>query len=470
MSFDAMIEAATAAFKQNLDAFCQTTPVTRLTPEAAETVAAGLTQALGAAGVAGYRAFLEAFETPAPVMEVGGQRFRFKHVSPKEFLTPFGPMVLARRLYQNAGDTESHVPLDAAWGMEGHYMAPAVREAVLYACAHLTPEETAAVLGKCGLCHPQPTAIKHALEQVGAALREHKEALDARLRAAERAPQETVTLVGSLDGTTVLLNEPGVKRGRRPRETREAPEAKPSSTSWRNAVVGTVSFYAAREAPDKPALRLQTRYVARMPEADSPTVKAHFEAELAAAELQAGPRVDKVLILDGAVALWHYVEHAPAFEGYAKIVDYWHAAEHLAGAADALFGKGTPEARAWYERYATALLERDDGARRVQRSIRYYLIHGRLSKAAREAVADELRYFSRNGSRMRYAEFRRRGWPIGSGPVEAACKSVVKARLCRSGMRWSRVGGQRILDLRTYVKSQRWDAAWNEIKLLPRAA
>ncbi len=65
---------------------------------------------------------------------------------------------------------------------------------------------------------------------------------------------------------------------------------------------------------------------------------------------------------------------------------------------------------------------------------------------------------------MTYAAFRERGLPIGSGPVEAACKTLVKTRLCRSGMRWSRKGGQRILDLRTYVKSHRWDAFWNEYK------
>ena len=70
---------------------------------------------------------------------------------------------------------------------------------------------------------------------------------------------------------------------------------------------------------------------------------------------------------------------------------------------------------------------------------------------------------------MDYARFRRNGWPIGSGPVEAACKSVVKTRLCRSGMRWSRSGGQNILSLRTYVKSHRWDAMWRQYKRIERS-
>ena len=66
---------------------------------------------------------------------------------------------------------------------------------------------------------------------------------------------------------------------------------------------------------------------------------------------------------------------------------------------------------------------------------------------------------------MNYAAFRQQGLPIGSGPVEAACKSLVKTRLCRSGMRWSWPGGQRILQLRTYLKSGRWDAFWKQYKL-----
>ena len=98
------------------------------------------------------------------------------------------------------------------------------------------------------------------------------------------------------------------------------------------------------------------------------------------------------------------------------------------------------------------------------RSLDYYERTARLSKSRRAALDAERTFFARNGHRMDYARFRRNGWPIGSGPVEAACKSVVKARLCRSGMRWSPSGGQHILSLRTYVKSDRWNAMWSQYK------
>ena len=62
---------------------------------------------------------------------------------------------------------------------------------------------------------------------------------------------------------------------------------------------------------------------------------------------------------------------------------------------------------------------------------------------------------------MTYAAFRARGLPIGSGPVEAACKTLVNARLKRSGMRWTREGGQHVLNLRRHEKADRWDTFWN---------
>ena len=89
---------------------------------------------------------------------------------------------------------------------------------------------------------------------------------------------------------------------------------------------------------------------------------------------------------------------------------------------------------------------------------------GLFMTGTREGILDT--FFENNQDRMDYRRFRLRGWPIGSGPVEAAAKTLVKMRMCRSGMRWSRKGGQRILDLRTYVKSNRWDAFWNEYKRL----
>ena len=178
----------------------------------------------------------------------------------------------------------------------------------------------------------------------------------------------------------------------------------------------------------------------------------------------------KLLVCDGARNLWNYIEQNERFNDYEKIIDYWHTLEHLSAAAEALFGKGSEQGKSWYAQYAEVLLKNDNGAQRLLRSIIYFERQANLSKSRQEALRAQRTYFERNQNKMRYAEFRQRGLPIGSGPVEAACKTLVKTRMCRSGMRWSRDGGQNILALRTYVKSNRWDAFWKHFNTLEKTA
>jgi hypothetical protein len=64
---------------------------------------------------------------------------------------------------------------------------------------------------------------------------------------------------------------------------------------------------------------------------------------------------------------------------------------------------------------------------------------------------------------MQYADFRAVGLPIGSGVTEAGCKELIKARFCRSGMRWKRASGAPLLQLRAIKLSQHWDSFWSKV-------
>jgi len=152
------------------------------------------------------------------------------------------------------------------------------------------------------------------------------------------------------------------------------------------------------------------------------------------------------------------------------MVDFYHATEHLSKAAEALFGKGSEKGAQWYEKYRRRLQRKRHAVTGLLRSIDYYSQQRKLSSSRREALATERTFFENNQDRMDYRRFRRRGWPIGSGPVEAAGKTLVKVRMCRSGMRWSRPGGQYVLSLRTYLKSERWDTMWQRYKALAQTA
>lgn len=468
MVIEKMIEEAMQAFKEKLEDFCQNAPEGALSMESARLITQGIQQALASAGRAAFKTYLESKEEERDTVAAWGQTFGFKYNSEKWFQTLWGLMGVVRRVYQNASDTLTYVPLDVAWGMQDEFMTIEVREAVAFACAHVTPEETHAMLEKSALFHPHPTQIKRCVEALGELVASDPLGLDARIRSAETVPAQTRVLAASLDGANVLVTEPeetGAKRGR-PAERPGAGTEQAATTAYRNAMVGSVTFYGEVPPEKKTPQRLATRYVSHMPEEHAVTFKAKFEAELAQAERNAPPGVIKVLLCDGARAIWNYAEHNARFDDYEKLIDYCHTLEHLSLAAEALFGKGSDAAKAWYNKYRKKLLDEDLAARSVLNSVDYYEQANALPKSRREALDVQRTFFKRNQAKMTYADFRRRGLPIGSGPVEAACKTLVKTRLCRSGMRWTRKGGQRILDLRTYVKSNRWDTFWNEYRKL----
>ena len=89
-----------------------------------------------------------------------------------------------------------------------------------------------------------------------------------------------------------------------------------------------------------------------------------------------------------------------------------------------------------------------------------------------EKVNAAITYFTNQGARMDYAKFRSQNLPIGSGVTEAACKTIIKQRFCRSGMKWKDKGAAIVLSLRCLDKSQRWDQFWDKVNQygLPLAA
>ncbi len=89
-----------------------------------------------------------------------------------------------------------------------------------------------------------------------------------------------------------------------------------------------------------------------------------------------------------------------------------------------------------------------------------------VSLVAGESRSRVVGYYHRNRHRMRYSQFRDRGLQIGSGPLEAAHRSVVQCRMKRSGQRWSDEGAQAMLNLRAAFKSERWNLVTERLSQL----
>jgi hypothetical protein len=152
-------------------------------------------------------------------------------------------------------------------------------------------------------------------------------------------------------------------------------------------------------------------------------------------------------INDGAVWIWNM-----AFQCFAtrtEILDWWHAAQRLWTIA--LEALPTQEAALWVQARQAEMASSQ--LRHLFRQVRQLFPRLQpLPKAVREAVI----YLFHNRKRMDYATFRQAGFPIGSGTIESACKSVVQARMKLAGMRWSRPGATAMLTLRSLSLSNRW--------------
>ena len=152
------------------------------------------------------------------------------------------------------------------------------------------------------------------------------------------------------------------------------------------------------------------------------------------------------------------------FAGCLQIVDFYHALVHAGQVLGALLGSHeAPEYKTRLHGWAKRLLKNGVGK----------LINEARQEAARvghsEAVEKELGYFVRNVARMQYGSFRKQGLFIGSGVIEAGCKSVIGSRCKQSGMFWSETGATHVLALRCIHASRRLDQFW-KVRLNEQAA
>jgi len=448
------------AVKQQLEEFCQKAPAGEdLSPELLKEFSHGLRKAFAKAGRVGVKTLLESSDTTAAHIMVEGRKMLLKGKSVKELLIPFGTERVERRIYQARDGGECFAPIDAKACLIDDFATPDAADVVLFAAGLMPPRNVEELLWKCAMLNPSTTAIRTMIEKYG----KRVEGADSQLRRvvfSECAPSSNkiAVLAASMDGANVRLDEAGPKRGR-PAERPRGDGGSEADTCFKNAMAASVSFYGEAYLSEEGRVereRLAGRYLARMPEEKAVTFHQRIDEALDILEHFLPEDGAKILLLDGAKGLWARAGENKRFASYKWLIDFYHTTEHLSKASEALFGKNSSAGRKWYEKWRRLLLEDGRAPTGVIRSMDHYARTIRMGKARLKDLATERTFFVRNKRLMKYAEFLQRGWPIGSGPVEAACKSIVKARLCASGMCWSREGGQYVLTIRSYIKSGLW--------------
>ena len=310
--------------------------------------------------------------------------------------------------------------------VEGYWTPLAARHGAMLV-SHLTPPRDAEqVLATLGHMQPSKSSLDRLPKALSARWEVQREHLETTVREATvEVPGAARAVVVSLDGVMA-----------------------PMRGGYREAGCATVSLV------DGDGERLHSVRMGRMPESKKATLKTMVAAEVEAV-LGQRPDLEVVKIADGAKDNWTFLTRVLP-EGV-ELIDFYHAAEHLSDAFDAAHGADSSKAAAQFKKYRHRLRHEPDGVNRVIRALLYL----RSKSPGNERIAQVLGYFRGNRHRMGYADAKARGLPIGSGVVEAACKTLVTERLKRSGMRWEPRGRQAILTLRSLVQSRRFGHAWS---------
>lgn len=375
------------------------------------------------------REALQNKETTADTIESGGKTWYRKDASTGRYLSLYGEVLVNRHLYQTSAGGPTLCPLEEDCGLCFGQATPLLAEILSFKVAALTPNEVAQDLKKHGL-RVSADFIQQTAQRVGriAVAKQEKWQLSAA------SPQAVVaTIATGFDGTTVPLRDEGYKE----------------------AMCGTIALYNLKGE------RLSTEYLGSMPESG----KARFTDRLldrVAQVRELYPRAIHVVLSDGALWNWQLIkQHYP---DSIWILDFWHAAQHLGEAADAIFGKWpSPDKKDWFDRWKTTLRDEPNGVAGVIRTMLYYRNRGHLSAEAARELDAQLNYFRHHAEHMQYADYSAAGFPIGSGVTEAGCKELIKARFSRSGMRWKRESGDNILHLRAIRLSNQWDCFWRKV-------
>jgi hypothetical protein len=347
----------------------------------------------------------------------------------------FGSFPLERDYYHHPGKKQGHYPADAALGLEVGYTPALARLVCLEGADEPGYEKAQRHLAETGGIEVSARQIQRVVQRVGGDAQAWQE------REAMPGACDAPVLYVSGDGTGVPMRQEEVS-GRKGKQS-------DGTAKTRQAYLGCVFTQHRTDEKGHPVRDYQsTTYVSSFKSINEFGPMLRQEA----LRRGMGSAGKVVLLIDGAAGLEHMGKDC--FKDAVQIVDFYHGLEHAGQVLDAQIGKNHPECQARLSRWAKRLLKD---------KVESLIAETRQASAGTpqaQAVDEALGYFERNIPRMQYGTFRKNGWFIGSGVVEAGCKTVIGARCKQSGMFWSRPGAENVLALRCIQSSRRHDQFW----------
>ena len=374
-----------------------------------------------------------------------GQQAHYRELRAKSLLTAVGKAEVSRPYYLCSHCHTGQFPADVELDVENTELSPGVRRMLATVGQGAPFDHGRQQMKLLADLEVTTKAVERTAEAIGEdiAAREQEQIqramqLDLPMVVGERVPVLYLEMDGT--GVPVVKSETVGRQGKtegQPARTREAKLGSVfTQTKWDE------EGYAIRD-PDS------TTYVGAIETAEEFGKRIYREAWN-----RGWSRAEKkVVIADGAEWIWNLTDqHLPSA---IQIVDIYHAREHLWGIARKLYPNQEAEQRRWMMIHQGMLDEgKIEDLAHALRSIDSF------SPELAEKIRIEAGYFERNTKRMRYPEFRRQHLFVGSGVIEAGCKTIIGSRCKQSGMFWTVRGANAILALRCCQFNGRFEDYW----------
>lgn len=374
-----------------------------------------------------------------------GQQARFHEMRPKQLLTVLGPITIQRPYYLCSHCHQGQSPRDSELDIQATEYSPGVRRMTAVVGSETSFEHGRQELELLAGLSVTSKAVERQAEAIGADIAQKEQTQTKRAKQLELpeviGPSVPVLYI-EMDGTQVPMvrSELEGRAGRVPGQPARTREVK----------LGCVFTQTTTDEQGRPVRdEASTTYTGAIESAEEFGLRLYTEAW----ERGWSHADKKVIIGDGAEWIWNIAEQH--FPGAIQIVDLYHARQHLWELARALY----PGEEVKQKRWVTARQSKLDGGE-IEKLVRYL----RSWETADPQLGDKLRseadYFERNAARMRYPEFRRQKFFVGSGVIEAGCKMVIGSRLKQSGMFWTVRGANAIIALRCNRLSDKFEDYW----------
>ncbi len=416
-----------------------------------EAVESALRAALHQAGAAALTELLKFEAPPAEQRQLPcrcGHHAQYQELRSKPVLTIVGPVRVSRSYYLCAPCGAGQFPVDAELDIENTEFSPGVRRMQALVGQQAPFDHGREQLKVLAGLEVTTKSVERTAEAIGAdiAQREQEEiqkALQLDLPAVAGRPIPILYVQMDGTGVPVVKKETVGRQGKtedQPAHTREAKLGCVfTQTTWDK------EGYPIRD-PDS------TTYTGAIETAEEFGKRIYLEAW----KRGWSRALKKVVMGDGAEWIWTLA--ALHFPDAMQIVDLYHARQHLWEVARKLFPNDQGKQKAWMKVHQKRLLDKG----KIERLVSALRSIASEDPEVAKKIRKEADYFERNAERMRYPEFRRLHLFVGSGVIEAGCKTVIASRFKRSGMFWTVRGANAILALRCSYSNGRFEDYWEE--------